>query len=954
MLTPERWQKVRDVLEEAMELAPEKRSRFLDVACSSDPALRSEVQSLLSSDDQARSSFLESPPITPSTLTSGTMVGDYEILSRIGSGGMGVVYRARDIRLGRLVAIKVLPAHLSSDASRLKRFEQEGQSAAALNHPNILAVYQLGFYQGAPYLVSELLEGQTLREELKQGPLSQERALEYAQQIADGLSAAHERRIIHRDLKPENLFVTNEGRVKILDFGLAKLTEADSGSAETVATVDVQTHPGMIAGTVGYMSPEQVRGEKLDTRTDLFSFGVVLYEMVTGRLPFEGDTSGVTFEAILNRQPTPPTKLNTKVAPGFENIITKALEKDREVRYQHASDIRADLKRLKRDSSPGKVPRGSGDVSATSAAAAEPASDPRTGSVMAAQTTPTLPWKKYAVLFACAALLAMAFGAYHFWPHSNPPSGPAKIMRISQWNRSMNRARLSPDGHAVAFISPVGGIWQVFLMLTSGGEPLQLTNDGGDKRVYNFSPDSKEVYYGRTLGRDEAWAVPTLGGSPHRVAYAYSVLPSPDGAFIFYAKSGNPAIFRAEKSGLNEELVYKSEDASLNLSPLLLFPAGNDLLAWGWRRARIHLFKINLTRHEATDLGMVSEGRGDVAWAEPGESVLFSRTVNGLTNIWKYNLRDQNLIQVTFGTGPDYSPMPDPTGKGLYYVSGKSSGFLTAYHVHSKESTDIASEDATQPVISRDGKRVAYITLPAPQREELWVSDIDGGNKVRIATGGDLAVGSWALDNSHLTFSETEVGAGNKAYIAGADGGDLRQVPSTGGMSINSSVLSPDRKVLYASSLETRVAVDTIKWNVDSSSTEKFVDRCCWVTDVDLSGNYLLGTIFYGEESGIYEVSISERKCIPLLPGVVTFGSTFARDGKSFLYAIPSSGKVTIYRQAWSNGNVIGTPQVALKVPFTFPLLYAGGNAYDFSRDLSTIVYARPGGHADLYLLSQK
>jgi eukaryotic-like serine/threonine-protein kinase len=353
VLTPERWQKVRDVLEQALELAPEKRARFLDVACSSDPSMRSEVQSLLSADAQARSSFLESPPVLPAALTPGTRLGDYEIVSQIGSGGMGVVYHARDTRLGREVAIKVLPSHLSADASRLRRFEQEAQSAAALNHPNILAIHQLGSYQAAPYLVSELLEGETLREQLRQGPLSQERTLDYAQQIADGLNAAHERGIIHRDLKPENLFVTKDNRIKILDFGLAKLAERDGDSGETVATLGLQTLPGQVAGTVGYMSPEQVRGEKLDTRTDLFSFGVVLYEMATGKRPFDGDTSGVTFEAILNRQPTPPTKLNTKVPPELERIITKALEKDREVRYQHASDVRADLKRLKRDSESG-------------------------------------------------------------------------------------------------------------------------------------------------------------------------------------------------------------------------------------------------------------------------------------------------------------------------------------------------------------------------------------------------------------------------------------------------------------------------------------------------------------------------------------------------------------------------------------------------------------------------
>ena len=280
------------------------------------------------------------------------------------------------------------------------------------------------------------------------------------------------------------------------------------------------------------------------------------------------------------------------------------------------------------------------------------------------------------------------------------------------------------------------------------------------RHVDNFSSDGKEIYYERSLGRDEVWAVPTLGGAPRRVVSARFVVPSPDGAFIYYVKSDSAGIFRAGKSGLNEELVYNPEGTGLYFFPLLLFPGGNDLLAAGvpnLAEPKFHFYRINVTSHKAIDLGEVS-GNPDVAWAEPGKTVLFSRTVNGLTNIWKYSLQDRSLTQITFGTGPDYSPMPDPGGKGIYFVNGKSSGSLTAYHVHSKESTDIVSEDATQPIISPDGKRVMYITLPAPQRAELWVSDIDGGNKLKLATGevpehGDLGAGQ---------FSPVFLGAGKR------------------------------------------------------------------------------------------------------------------------------------------------------------------------------------------------
>jgi Tol biopolymer transport system component/DNA-binding winged helix-turn-helix (wHTH) protein len=573
-------------------------------------------------------------------------------------------------------------------------------------------------------------------------------------------------------------------------------------------------------------------------------------------------------------------------------------------------------------------------------------------------------WRLVAVA-ACVALLAAAAATYHFWPRSKAQVGPARITQISRWNKPMNDAKLSPDGHAVAFVSPVGGIAQVFLMLTSGGEPLQLTNDEGDKDVDTFSPDGTEIYYERSIGREEVWAVPTLGGAPRRVVSGSYAVPSADGEFIYYVKADSFGLFRAGKSGLNEEQVYNNEGSPLFFIPLLLFPGSNDVLAAGERRdsPNIRFSRINVTRHEAVDFGEVNPqltkstggdwNMHDVVWAEPGKTLLLSRTVNGLTNIWKYSLQDRSLTQITFGAGPDFSPMPDPGGKGIYLVNGKSSNFLTAYHVHSKQSTDIVSEDATEPAISPDGKRVMYI-IPAGENLELWVSDINGGNKLKIATGDEtLGAGTWASDNIHLSFNELATGTESKNYIVGADGSGLRELPPMGGTPAN-PVWSPDQKSLYVSVVVKGQLFNIWKWTVDSSSLEKVVDNCVFVQDADPGGQYLLGATWSGEKAGILEVSISERRCISLLPGTVTARVTFARDGKSFLYAVASRGEVTIFRQPWRDGKVVGAPQVALKVPFTFPLTFNGSNGYDISRDLSTIVYVRPGGHADLYLLSQK
>lgn len=343
-MTPERWQQVKSVFHQALEITPAERSSFLDRACSTDHSLRQEVESLLSSDQEAHSAFLVSD-LTLASLSEGTRLGDYEVHSLLGSGGMGVVYRARDSRLGREVAIKVLPPFFATDRQRLRRFEQEARAAAALNHPNILAVFQLGTYEGSPYLVSELLEGESLRARVKRGPIPLPEALDYARQIARGLAAAHEKGIVHRDLKPENLYVTRDGQVKILDFGLAKQTHPDATAQTKPASL--ATEAGVVMGTVGYMSPEQVRGQTADFRADIFAFGAIMYEMLSGKRAFTGESSADVSSAILKEDPPRLLRSIAGVPRALERIVRRCLEKMPDQRFQSAQELSKALRDMK-------------------------------------------------------------------------------------------------------------------------------------------------------------------------------------------------------------------------------------------------------------------------------------------------------------------------------------------------------------------------------------------------------------------------------------------------------------------------------------------------------------------------------------------------------------------------------------------------------------------------------
>jgi Tol biopolymer transport system component len=459
--------------------------------------------------------------------------------------------------------------------------------------------------------------------------------------------------------------------------------------------------------------------------------------------------------------------------------------------------LKADLKRLKRDTSSGKVPRGSGEVSNASRTTERFSAGAHASAATAVRLPAGIARNRYTLVAASLAVLAVGLGAYRFWPRINSATGQVKVTQISHWNKPMNDAVLSPDGRTVAFTSDID---QVFLMLASGGEPLQLTNDSAEKVVSSFSSDGTQIYYGLSY-LEETRSVPTLGGAPTIVVSAQGLKPSPDGSSLYFIRQlTRNSVFRRLKGGLAEEVIFQAAVGSspIDILPFpdnkdLLITTGNDVVVGS---TSLTLFRVDEKTHASQKIGELLGSPTGLVWEEPGKTFLCSRTVDDVTNIWQYRLADGALRQITFGAGPDLSPMPDSSGRGIYFVNGKRSGFLTVYHPKTKQSQDLVSEEATQPTISWDGRHVGYIILSGnAQQGDIWISDMDGGNRIKLASGTSLTTLGFSSDSSKFMFSGRENDA-QKVYILRSDGTGLREVSWTGSAGSYGSP-SPDPNLVY-------------------------------------------------------------------------------------------------------------------------------------------------------------
>jgi serine/threonine protein kinase len=712
-------------------------------------------------------------------LVTGAKLDGYEVLGLLGAGGMGEVYRARDPVLNREVAIKVLPSFVLHDPDRLRRFEKEAQAAAALNHPNIIAIHRFGVFEGAPFLVSELLVGDTLRQLLERGPLPIRKAVDTAVQIAHGMAAAHEKGVVHRDLKPENLFVTRDGRVKILDFGLAKLMAPQDDPDATSPTIGHGTIPGVVMGTINYMSPEQVRGKTVDHRADIFAFGVILFEMLAGKRPFQRPTAAETMTAILNEDPQSLSQLVPTISPGLQRIVHRCMEKNPEQRFQSASDLAFALEALSESGTPSVVADGASG---------------RTGS------RKLVAWPTGLIALSSLVILGLFAFAVVGIVTLMKPSPTSDLLDSTQitFSADPKQGPVFTDGSRLYF--------------DSSGEPSQMSIAGGpivpthilgsDMQILDISKDGSKVL-GLKLdlndnnARGTLWTAPMLGGTARKLSdhLALSARWSPDGRSILF--SDQRTLYSIDLDGGNLKSIWTGPGG---LDNLIFSPDGQKLsLTVGDISSASRLWTLLADGRDAHPLHFdwpANANQNAGQWTPDGKRFLFTSDREGPTNVyqlvaprWFEFWKKPAAVRLTGNQLSIQAFTPARDGSGVYVLGRMDEGTMRAYDPHSgKMMPYLDNLSMLGFVVSPDAQWMAYVEYPS---RHLWRSRLDGSEKLQL-TNSYAGMEQWSPDGKWLVYSDFK-----NLYRVSADGGAPEKLTPDGHDDVQPSWFPDEKKIAF-------------------------------------------------------------------------------------------------------------------------------------------------------------
>jgi len=831
-MTPERWHQLKQIFQSALERNPAERSAFLSQACADDPALRSEVESLISSHDQAGDSIeamaaeAATEMLADDRAIVGKQIGHYQVLNRIGRGGMGEVFLAQDMSLSRKVALKLLRTDFTRNEERLRRFRQEARAASALNHPNILTIHEIGQDDTLHFMATEYVEGETLREKISGTRMALGQVLDIAVQVVSALAAAHEAGIVHRDIKPENIMVRRDGYAKVLDFGLAKLTERAPVSSDSgwPTLGKVETNPGIVMGTVQYMSPEQARGLEVDARTDIFSMGVVLYEMVARRAPFEGATTSDVIVSLLEREPVPLSRYSPEVPTELQRIVGKSLCKDREERYQVVKDLLIDLKSL-RDvlAFEAKLERSvPPEVSSGAVASSTGGQTARTDRVEAEHPTSSAEYivteikqhKRAAALIL--GITIVSAGLLYVLSRNNPSTKEATLRnatftQLTDQSGPEYHPSLSPDGKSFVYAGDASGNRDIYLQRVGGKNPVNLTKDSPwDDTQPAFSPDGERIAFRSGREGGGIFVMGATGESVKRLTnFGYNPVWSPDGKEIACADEGpldpaergnpNSRVWAVNVATGERRQVTKEDSIQPNWSP-----HGNRI-AYGGRRnaAQRDIWTIPAGGGEPTEVTNDPAIEGSPVWSPDGKYLYFASDRAGSMNLWRVPIEEQ--------TGrvlgpPEAVTTPSPYSAQLSFsLDGQRLAYSQIVRRANLQQVGFDPDKETvtgQPVWITQGSRSANTPHLSPDGEWLAFDSRDKQNDLfvirRDGTGlrqltDDLYKDRqprWSPDGKRIAFYSDRSGKW-EIWIINSDGSGLKQLTYAPGVVITPQ-WSPD------------------------------------------------------------------------------------------------------------------------------------------------------------------